>query len=242
MEHDRKVGLRSLDRRRQSGRNRAHRVERDPQQQVGRTHRHALGKKILVILEDLFPDPQIPLAHKDPYTLLIAVLLSAQCTDARVNKITPQLFALADTPSKMVRLSPKEIEAIIRPCGLAPTKSKAIWQLSKDLLRKYKGSLPKTLKKLEQLPGVGHKTASVVMTQAFKRPAFPVDTHIHRCAHRWGLSSGKSVAQTERDLKEIFPKRLWRKVHLQIIYFARKYCPARGHKALVCPICRHNCL
>ena len=206
---------------------------------MGRADRHALGQKILVILEKYFPEPQIPLVHKDAYTLLIAVLLSAQCTDARVNQITPKLFALADTPGKMVRLTPQEIEAIIRPCGLGPTKSKAIWQLSSDLLRKYKGRVPKTLKALESLPGVGHKTASVVMTQAFKRPAFPVDTHIHRCAERWGLSSGKSVVETERDLKRIFPKRLWRKIHLQIIYFARKYCPARGHRVLDCPICCH---
>jgi len=206
---------------------------------VGRADRHALGQKILVILEKYFPEPQIPLVHKDAYTLLIAVLLSAQCTDARVNQITPKLFALADTPGKMVRLTPQEIEAIIRPCGLGPTKSKAIWQLSSDLLRKYKGRVPKTLEKLEELPGVGHKTASVVMTQAFKRPAFPVDTHIHRCAERWGLSSGKSVVETERDLKRIFPKRLWRKIHLQIIYFARNYCPARGHRVLDCPICCH---
>ncbi len=195
------------------------------------------AKKIAAILEQLFPDPAIPLLHKDPYTLLIAVLLSAQCTDVRVNQITPRLFALADTPQKMVLLDPKEIEVIIRPCGLAMTKSKAIWQLSRDLIDHHRGQVPKTFASLEKLPGVGHKTASVVMIQAFERAAFPVDTHIHRCAHRWGLSSGKSVKQTEHDLKKIFPKRLWRKIHLQIIYFARQYCPARGHKKENCPIC-----
>lgn len=195
---------------------------------------------MIAILDKLFPDPKIPLLHKDPYTLLIAVLLSAQCTDVRVNQITPQLFALADTPEKMVLLSPKEIEAIIRPCGLAPTKSKAIWQLSHDLIAKHRGKVPKTFSALEKLPGVGHKTASVVMIQAFHLPAFPVDTHIHRCAHRWGLSSGTTVKQTEKDLKRLFPKNKWGKIHLQIIYFARKYCPARGHNKDHCPICRLN--
>lgn len=195
------------------------------------------AERILAILEELFPDPKIPLLHKDSYTLLIAVLLSAQCTDAKVNQITPQLFALADTPEKMVLLTPQEIEAIIRPCGLAPTKSKAIWHLSKDLIDKHQSQVPNTLTQLEELPGVGHKTASVVMIQAFNLPAFPVDTHIHRCAHRWGLSSGKSVEQTEKDLKRIFPKSKWQKVHLQIIYFARKYCPAKGHNKELCPIC-----
>ena len=184
-----------------------------------------------------FPNPPIPLHHKDPYTLLIAVLLSAQCTDARVNQVTPQLFALADTPQKMVQLTTREIEAIIRPCGLSPTKARAIWQLSQDLLDHHKGRVPNTFEALEELPGVGHKTASVVMIHAFHTPAFPVDTHIHRCAERWGLSSGKSVEQTERDLKRLFPQKLWEKLHLQIIYFARKYCPARGHKKESCPIC-----
>lgn len=196
-----------------------------------------MSKHILSILDALFPDPKIPLLHKDPYTLLIAVLLSAQCTDARVNQITPKLFALADTPEKMILLTPKEIEDIIRPCGLAPTKSKAIWKLSQDLIEKHKRTVPKTLKELEELPGVGHKTASVVMIQAFQKPAFPVDTHIHRCAHRWGLSNGKTVEQTEKDLKKFFPKKTWAKVHLQIIYYARKYCPARGHEIKNCPIC-----
>jgi endonuclease-3 len=195
------------------------------------------ANKIAAILNQLFPDPKIPLLHRDPYTLLIAVLLSAQCTDARVNLTTPKLLARADTPQKMILLDPKEIEEIIRPCGLAPTKSRAIWNLSQDLLNRHKGRVPKTFAALEKLPGVGHKTASVVMTQAFHRPAFPVDTHIHRCAQRWGLSSGRSVEQTEHDLKRLFPRRIWSKIHLQIIYFARAYCPARGHKAVDCPIC-----
>jgi endonuclease-3 len=189
------------------------------------------------ILDEHFPHPPIPLHHKDSYTLLIAVLLSARCTDARVNQITPLLFALADTPEKMIQLTPKEIEEVIRPCGLAPAKSKAIWGLSKILLKKHQGMVPQTFEELEHLPGVGHKTASVVMAQAFGVAAFPVDTHIHRCAKRWGLSPGKSVAQTERDLKKVFPKRSWKKLHLQIIYFGRKYCPARGHVIKKCPIC-----
>lgn len=201
-------------------------------------HKQRWAQKIAQILEELFPHPEIPLHHKDAYTLLIAVLLSAQCTDARVNLITPKLFAKADTPQKMVRLTPKEIETIIRPCGLAPTKAKAIWHLSKQLLENHKGKVPHTFEELEELPGVGHKTASVVMSQAFHLPAFPVDTHIHRCAHRWGLSRGKTVASTEKDLKRLFPKSKWNKLHLQVIYFARKYCPARGHKKEQCPICR----
>jgi endonuclease III len=196
------------------------------------------NKQIQSILDKLFPDPQIPLLHKDPYTLLIAVLLSAQCTDERVNKITPKLFALADNPENMILLNPKEIEEIIRPCGLAPTKSKAIWQLSKDLIDKHGGKVPKTLPELEELPGVGHKTASVMMIQAFQTPAFPVDTHIHRCAQRWGITKGKTVEQTEKDLKKFFPKSRWAKAHLQIIYYARKFCPARGHVLENCPICQ----
>jgi|SRR3989344_171990 len=192
---------------------------------------------IAKILNELFPNPQIPLKHKDAYTLLIAVLLSAQCTDVRVNQITPTLFALADTPEKMATLTPKQIEAIVRPCGLAPTKSKAIWKLSQDLIEHHRGHVPQTLAELEQLPGVGHKTASVVLVQAFHKPAFPVDTHIHRCAERWGLSSGKNVVQTERDLKRLFHRSTWIKLHLQIIYFAREYCPARGHLVEKCPIC-----
>lgn len=195
-------------------------------------------RQIEQILDDAFPHPEIPLDHKDPFTLLIAVLLSAQCTDARVNLTTPKLFAKADTASKMILLSPKEIEEIIRPCGLAPTKSRAIWSLSKKILEEHNGRVPNTFKDLEDLPGVGHKTASVVMAHAFGEPAFPVDTHIHRCAHRWHLTEGKTVKDTERDLKRLFPKSKWIKLHLQIIYFARKYCPSRGHKAEACPICR----
>lgn len=190
------------------------------------------------MLEKNFPHPKIPLKHKDAYTLLIAVLLSARCTDERVNRITPQLFALADTPQKMALLDAKEIEAIIRPCGLAPTKSKAIVKLSADLVEYHGGKVPNSLEELEKLPGVGHKTASVVLVQAFHKPAFPVDTHIHRCAKRWGLSNGKNVSQTESDLKKLFPKERWAKIHLQMILFARKYCPSRGHNPSTCPICR----
>lgn len=197
------------------------------------------AEKIQAILNSLFPDPDIPLSHSDPYTLLIAVILSAQCTDARVNQITPLLFRKADTPEKMCALSVDQIEEIIRPCGLAPSKAKHIWKLSQILVDEYEGQVPKTFESLESLPGVGHKTASVVMTQAFDKPAFPVDTHIHRLAHRWGLSNGKSVEQTEKDLKRLFPQKAWKKLHLQIIYFARKYCPARGHRSSECPICSH---
>lgn len=196
-----------------------------------------IAKQIQHILDQHFPDPSIPLIHRDPYTLLIAVLLSAQSTDARVNLITPQLFTRAATPREMIALSIPEIAEIIRPCGLSNTKAKAIWHLSKLLLDQHQGKVPASFEALEKLPGVGHKTASVVMAQAFHQPAFPVDTHIHRCAKRWGLSSGKNVVQTEKDLKALFPKTAWNKLHLQIIYFARKYCPARGHKAEKCPIC-----
>jgi len=191
-------------------------------------------------LDEYFPDPQIPLSFKDPYTLLIAVLLSAQCTDARVNLATPILFNLADTPDKMVHLTIEQIQEIIRPCGLFTAKSKAIWTLSQMLLDLYSGEVPRTFEELEELPGVGHKTASVVMSQAFHLPAFPVDTHIHRCAERWGLSKGKTVEITEKDLKKVFPKALWNKIHLQIILFARTYCPARGHKPALCPICKQK--
>jgi endonuclease-3 len=190
------------------------------------------------ILDREFAHPEIPLKHKDEYTLLIAVLLSAQCTDARVNLVTPKLFALADTPKKMAALDPAQIEEIIQPCGLFKTKAKAIWNLSKDLIERHHSLVPKSFDELEALPGVGHKTASVVMAQAFHNPAFPVDTHIHRCARRWGLSPAKTVEQTERDLKKCFPKSSWIKVHLQIIYFARKFCPARGHDQEACPICK----
>jgi len=192
---------------------------------------------ILETLERLYPHPQIPLDHKDAYTMLISVLLSAQCTDKRVNLTTPALFAKADTPKKMVKLEVKEIEDIIRPCGLAPAKSKAIHRLSEILLEKHKGEVPNTYEDLEHLPGVGHKTASVIMSQIFMVPAFPVDTHIHRLMHRWKLSSGKNVEQTERDAKRLFPEALWNKLHLQIIFFGREYCPARGHNETTCPIC-----
>jgi endonuclease-3 len=195
------------------------------------------AKKIATILNRLYPDPAIPLIHKDRYTLLVAVILSAQCTDARVNTITPQLFAKAHTPHMMVKLTIEEIEKIIRPCGLSPRKAKALWEMSKQLIEKHKGEVPNTFEELEELPGVGHKTASVLMSQGFGESAFPVDTHIHRCAQRWGLSSGKSVVQTEKDLKKIFPKKEWNKLHLQIIYFAREYCPSLRHKVEKCPIC-----
>ncbi|MEZ4884730.1 MAG: endonuclease III [Chitinophagales bacterium] len=192
---------------------------------------------ILQKLEELYPTVDVPLQHEDPYTLLIAVLLSAQCTDKRVNTVTPHLFAMADTPQKMVQCEVEDIKAIIRPCGLSPRKSKAIYDLSEILLHKHNGKVPQNYEDLEALPGVGHKTASVVMSQAFGEPAFPVDTHIHRLATRWGLTSGKNVVQTERDLKRIFPKKSWNKLHLQIIFFGREYCPARGHDANECPIC-----
>jgi len=194
-------------------------------------------KEIKCILDELYPAPPIPLKHCDPYTLLIAVLLSAQCTDARVNIVTPHLFKRADIPEKMVLLDVSEIQSIIRSCGLAPRKAKAIWELSQILIEEHGGSVPASFEALEALPGVGHKTASVVMSQAFGQPAFPVDTHIHRCAKRWGLSNGKNVKQTEVDLKKAFPKKEWNRLHLQIIYFAREYCPARGHIVANCPIC-----
>ncbi len=192
---------------------------------------------IINILEDIYPEVLIPLIHNDPYTLLIAVLLSAQCTDVRVNKISPILFSRADNPFDMIKMSVEEIEQIIRPCGLAPRKSKAISSLSQILINKYDGNVPSNLDDLEALPGVGHKTASVVVSQAFGKAAFPVDTHIHRLAYRWGLSNGKNVEQTEKDLKRLTPQSLWNKLHLQIIYFGREYCPARGHDFLKCPIC-----
>lgn len=188
-------------------------------------------------LEELYPVVPIPLDHKDPYTLLIAVLLSAQCTDIRVNKVTPHLFSRADTPEKMVQLDVDEIKAIIRPCGLSPRKSKAIHGLSEILIREHGTVVPDNFKDLEALPGVGHKTASVVMNQAFGYPAFPVDTHIHRLMYRWGLTNGKNVDQTEKDSKRLFPEELWGKLHLQIIYFGREYCPARSHDMSTCPIC-----
>lgn len=188
-------------------------------------------------LDKLFPEPTIPLTHKDPYTLLIAVLLSARCTDKKVNEITPELFKKASTPQEMTKLSVEEIRTFIKPCGLSPTKAKAIKTLSQQLLDEYKGEVPRTLEDLESLPGVGHKTASVVMAQAFSKPAFPIDTHIHRCAKRWGLSNGKNVKKTEEDLKELFPETYWIKLHLQIIHYARAFCPAKKHLIEQCPIC-----
>ncbi|MBX2878071.1 MAG: endonuclease III [Saprospiraceae bacterium] len=192
---------------------------------------------IAEILENLYPETPIPLDHQDPYTLLVAVLLSAQCTDERVNKVTPHLFEAADNPTDMVQLEVDDIKAIIRPCGLSPRKSKAIHQLSQILLDEHQGTVPQSFEALEALPGVGHKTASVVMSQAFGVPAFPVDTHIHRLAYRWTLSTGKNVEKTEADLKRLFPRESWNKLHLQIIFFGRQYCPARGHDPYACPIC-----
>ncbi|TDG12388.1 endonuclease III [Seongchinamella unica] len=192
---------------------------------------------ILQRLQELYPEPPIPLDHSDPFTLLVAVLLSAQCTDERVNQVTPALFALADNPRDMAALSVEQIREIIRPCGLSPQKSKAIKRLSEILLEEHGGVVPADMEALERLPGVGHKTASVVMAQAFGVPAFPVDTHIHRLAQRWGLSSGKSVVQTERDLKRLFPVESWNRLHLQIIFYGREFCTARGCDGRVCEIC-----
>ena len=185
-------------------------------------------KYLIKELETLFPEVPVPLNHKDSYTLLIAVLLSAQCTDERVNQITPRLFKKANNPYDMINLTVEEIKEIIRPCGLSPMKSKGIYGLSKIIIEKHNGLVPKTFEDLEELPGVGHKTASVVMSQAFGFPAFPVDTHIHRLMYRWGLSNGSNVKQTEKDAKRIFPQDNWNKLHLQIIFYARKYSPARG--------------
>jgi endonuclease-3 len=194
--------------------------------------------EIAAILEDLYPETPVPLDHTDAYTLLIAVLLSAQCTDERVNQVSPFLFARADNPSKMSELEVEEIREIIKPCGLSPAKSKAIAGLSKIILEKHHGKVPDNFEDLEALPGVGHKTASVVMSQAFGYPAFPVDTHIHRLAYRWKLSNGKNVEKTEKDLKKLFPESLWNKLHLQIIFFGREHCPARAHNPYECPICK----
>lgn len=188
---------------------------------------------IITELDKLYPETPVPLDHEDAYTLLIAVLLSAQCTDERVNKITPHLFAKARTPFEMVHLSVDEIREIIRPCGLSPRKSKAIYELSEILIDKYQGEVPADMDALEQLPGVGHKTASVVMAQAFGVPAFPVDTHIHRLMYRWGLTTGKNVVQTEKDAKRLFPKESWNKLHLQIIFYGRSHSPARSPKLSV---------
>ena len=188
-------------------------------------------------LAELYPRTTIPLDHEDPYTLLVAVVLSAQCTDKKVNEITPLLFSKARTPREMVKLSVEEIQDIIRPCGLSPMKSKGIRGLSKILLEEHGGQVPESFAALEALPAVGHKTASVVMSQAFGVPAFPVDTHIHRLAWRWTLSTGKSVEHTEADLKRLFPEDSWNDLHLRIIYFGREYCPAKGHDPWKCPIC-----
>ena len=193
---------------------------------------------ILQRLQELYPQTPIPLDHRDPFTLLVAVLLSAQCTDERVNQVTPTLFSLADNPADMARLEVEQIQAIIRPCGLSPQKARAIKRLSEILLEEHGGEVPADMAALERLPGVGHKTASVVMSQAFGVPAFPVDTHIHRLAQRWGLSSGKNVVQTERDLKRLFPEEYWNRLHLQIIYYGREHCTARGCDGRSCEICR----
>ncbi|MCG7530727.1 endonuclease III [Psychrobium sp. MM17-31] len=193
---------------------------------------------IIDILDELYPEVPIPLDHTDAYTLLVAVLLSAQCTDERVNQITPLLFAKADNPYDMVKMTIEEIQEIIRPCGLSPMKSKGIWHLSQMIIEQHDGEVPADMAALEAMPGVGHKTASVVMAQAFNIPAFPVDTHIHRLMYRWGLSNGKSVEQTERDGKRLFPKERWNDLHLQIIYYGREYCPARGFSLDKCIITR----
>lgn len=193
---------------------------------------------VLKKLQSLYPDPPVPLNHRDPYTLLVAVLLSAQCTDERVNQITPRLFELADAPKPMSKVDKEEIYEIIRPCGLGPQKSKAIKILSQMLVSDHDGEVPDSLEELEKLPGVGHKTASVVMSQAFGVPAFPVDTHIHRLAQRWGLTNGKSVTQTEKDLKRLFPTESWNDLHLQIIFYGREHCSARGCDGTRCEICQ----
>lgn len=192
---------------------------------------------ILNTLEELYPETPVPLDHTNAYTLLVAVLLSAQCTDKRVNQVTPALFELADTPEAMILQTPQSIRQIIRPCGLSERKAQNIWDLSHILINTHQSQVPQDMEALEQLPGVGHKTASVVMAQAFGVPTFPVDTHIHRLANRWRLTESKSVGKTEKDLKAVFPKKYWNKLHLQIIFFGREYCPARGHDPLNCPIC-----
>ena len=189
-------------------------------------------------LERLYPNPPIPLDHVDAYTLLVAVLLSAQCTDERVNKVTPDLWKLAETPKEMRKVPVDVIRGVIRPCGLSPRKSQAIRDLSEILVAQHGGEVPESFEELEALPGVGHKTASVVMSQAFGHPSFPIDTHIHRLAQRWGLTNGKNVAQTEADCKRLFPKERWNELHLQIIYYGREYCTARGCDGTVCPMCR----
>ena len=194
---------------------------------------------IMAELDRLVPETPIPLNHQDPYSLLVAVLLSAQCTDQRVNQVTPDLFAKAPTPELMVQLEVHEIQEMIRTCGLSNSKAAAIHRLSEILLEEHDGQVPASFEALERLPGVGHKTASVVMCQAFSVPAMPVDTHIHRLAKRWKLSSGRNVLQTERDLKRLFPRDRWARLHLQFIYYGRRFCPARGHRIEACPICFH---
>lgn len=198
---------------------------------------HEKAARIQQILDDLFPAPPIPLAHHDAFTLLVSVVLSAQTTDVQVNKVTPALFARASTPAAMAKLSAEEILSHIRSCGLAPGKAKNIKRLSEIIVQQHGGAVPRDIVTLQKLPGVGHKTASVVVSQAFGEPAFAVDTHIHRLAYRWALSNGKNVEQTERDLKKAFPRESWNKLHLQIIYFGREYCPARNHDFNACPIC-----
>ena len=193
---------------------------------------------ILSRLRELYPEPPVPLDHSDPYTLLVAVLLSAQCTDERVNQVTPRLFERAKTPKAMMEVAVEEIRQIIRPCGLSPQKSKAIAGMSRILIEEHRGEVPEDIEALERLPGVGHKTASVVMAQAFGVPSFPVDTHIHRLSQRWGLTSGKNVVQTERDLKRLFPEESWNRLHLQMIFYGREFCTARGCDGRVCEICR----
>ena len=193
---------------------------------------------IISFLESLYPETPVPLINRNHFELLIAVLLSAQCTDERVNQVSPKLFSLADNPLSMSKISVEDIYKIIRPCGLAPQKSKAISNLSKILITQHAGKVPSNFESLEALPGVGHKTASVVMSQGFGYPAFPIDTHIHRLAQRWGLTNGKNVAQTEKDLKKLFPKKLWNKLHLQIIFYGREYCTARGCNGTICKICK----
>ena len=195
-------------------------------------------KYIISYLDSIYPDTPIPLTHQNHYELLIAVLLSAQCTDERVNQVTPSLFSLANNPDMMIKLSSQKIYEIIKPCGLGPKKSKAIYDLSNILVKEYKSQVPESFEALESLPGVGHKTASVVMSQGFGHPAFPVDTHIHRLAQRWGLSNGKNVNQTEKDLKRLFPIENWNKLHLQIIFYGREYCTARGCDGTKCPMCK----
>lgn len=195
------------------------------------------AERIRAILDELYPEVPIPLDHADAFTLLVAVVLSAQCTDARVNLVTPALFRRASTPRAMARLAESEILGLIRSCGLAPSKARNLKALAQQLVESHGGRVPEEFAALEALPGVGHKTASVVMSQAFGQPAFPVDTHIHRLAARWGLSNGSSVERTERDLKRLFPPEAWNRLHLQIIYFGRQHCPARGHDLGRCPIC-----